>query len=145
MHLMALGMFLFELATLSAEELQRKTNWSHARSPRIGARDATQYTGPGEEVITLAGSVFQEIADGRVSLDQLRELADAGEALPLVAGNGTVFGCFVIEGLDERHTWLLADGTPRQIDFSINLLRVDDPATQRYANGDQPAPAKPAA
>lgn len=128
MHLMALGMFLFAISTLPFEELQRKTDWRHARAARIGARDATQFVGVGDETVTLSGSVFTELTDGRVSLDDLRAMADAGEALPLVDGSGIVWGSFVITAIDERYTALLADGTPRRIDFGIDLLRVDDPA-----------------
>ena len=80
MHLMALGMFLFEIGTLAYDEMQRKTDWQHARSQRVGARDATQFTGVGDETISLSGAVYAEIADGRVSLDDLRSMADDGEA-----------------------------------------------------------------
>lgn len=132
MHLMALGMFLFETGSLAHSELQRKTDWQHATSPRVGARDATQYTGPGTETISLSGSVYAELANGRVSIDELRTMADAGDALPLVDGSGTVFGDFVITAIDERHAYLLDNGIPRRIDFAIDLLRVDgasdDPA-----------------
>jgi len=136
MHLMALGMFLFEIGTLPYDELQRKSDWRHARSTRVGARDAVQFVGPGDETISLSGSVYAEIADGRVSLDELREMAGAGDALPLVDGSGTVFGTFVIEAIDERHAYLMNDGRARRIDFGIDLLRVDDPAG---ANGQQAA------
>lgn len=128
MQLLALGLFVFEISTLAHQELQRKTDWRYARSPRIGARDALQFLGPGDETVSLSGAVYAEIADGRVSLDQLREMASAGEALPLVDGRGEVFGNFVIEAIDERHAALMADGRPRRIDFGIDLLRVDDPA-----------------
>jgi phage protein U len=128
MHLIALGMFLFEIGTLPFDELQRKTDWQHARSARVGARDATQFVGPGDETVSLSGAVYTELTDGRVSIDDLRALADAGEALPLVDGSGTVYGNFVITALDERHAYLMADGTPRRIDFGLDLLRVDDTA-----------------
>jgi phage protein U len=127
---MALGMFLFEIGTLPYDEMQRKTDWQHARSARVGARDATQFTGPGDETISLSGAVYAEIADGRVSLDDLRSMADDGEALPLVDGSGTVYGNFVITAIDERHAFLMADGRARRIDFGIDLLRVDDPAAR---------------
>jgi len=126
MQLLALGMFVFELATLGPDELQRKTDWNYARAPRLGARDAVQFLGVGTEKVSLSGTVYTEISNGAVSLDQLREMGDAGEALPLVDGRGNVFGNYIMEGLDERHTWLMADGTPRRIDFAIDLLRVDD-------------------
>lgn len=125
MHLLAIGMFLFETGKLAHSELQRKTDWQHVTSPRVGARDATQFTGPGTETISLSGSVYGELANGRVSIDDLRAMADAGEALPLVDGSGTVFGDFVITAIDERHAYLLDNGIPRRIDFGIDLLRVD--------------------
>lgn len=133
MHLMALGMFLFEIGTLPYDEMQRKADWQHARSARVGARDATQYTGPGDETVSLAGAVYAEIADGRVSLDELCTMADDGEALPLVDGSGTVYGNFVITSIDERHAFLMSDGRARRIDFGIDLLRVDDPALANNA------------
>ncbi|MCI4588597.1 phage tail protein [Sphingobium sp. BYY-5] len=133
MHLMALGMFLFEIGTLPYDELQRKTDWRHVRSGRVGARDATQFLGVGDETISLSGAVYAEIADGRVSLDDLRAMADDGEALPLIDGTGAVFGNFVIEAIDERHAFLMSDGRPRRIDFGIDLLRVDDPASSTDA------------
>lgn len=128
MHLMALGMFLFELGTLPYDEMQRKMDWRHARSARIGARDATQFVGPGDETISLSGAVYAELSDGAVSLDDLRTMAARGEAWPLVEGSGRVLGNFVITAIDERHTYLMADGTPRRIEFGIDLLGVDDPA-----------------
>jgi uncharacterized protein len=126
MHLMALGMFIFALPTLAHDELQRKTDWQHARSQRVGARDATQFLGVGDETVNLSGSVYAEITNGRVSLDDLREMANDGEPLPLVDGTGTVFGNYIITAIDERHAALMADGRPRRIDFAIDLLRVDD-------------------
>ncbi|HUD90230.1 phage tail protein [Sphingobium sp.] len=128
MHLMALGMFLFELGSLPFEELQHKMDWRHARAPRIGARDATQFVGPGDETVTLSGAVYTELSNGVVSLEDLRAMADQGEAWPLVAGSGRVYGNFVITAIDERQVHLMADGTPRRIDFGIDLLGVDDPA-----------------
>ncbi|MEG8052877.1 phage tail protein [Sphingomonas aerolata] len=36
-----------------------------------------------------------------------------------------VYGAFVITGIDDRAKAFFPDGTPRQIDFAIDLLRVD--------------------
>jgi phage protein U len=123
--LMSLGMFPFSLDTLAHEDLSRRTAWRHATSQRIGQRDATQYVGPGEETVSIAGTAYAALSDGRLSLDQLRTMADSGDAWPLVDGAGMIFGAFVIQTLDERHKALFADGTPRAIDFQIELLRVD--------------------
>lgn len=125
MMLLALGLFTFGIDTLAFDDLQRRASWRHATSTRVGARDATQYTGPGEETVSIPGSVYHEIADGRVSIDELRRMAGTGDAWSMVDGLGYVYGAFVITGLDERRKAFFPDGTPRLIDFSIDLLRVD--------------------
>jgi phage protein U len=125
--LMALGMFTFALPTLAHDELQRRMDWRHARSPRIGARDATQYVGPGDETVSLTGTAFSELADVDASLDQLRNMAGSGNAWPLVDGAGRVFGVFVITGLDERQKAFLPNGKPQRVDFGLDLLAVDGP------------------
>jgi len=138
--MLSLGMFVFAIPTLAYEEMKRRADYRHARSARIGARDATQFVGPGDETISLSGAAFAELSDGQASLDQLRDMGASGDAWPLVDGTGRVYGAFVIEGIDEGQSHFLPDGTARKIDFSIALLRVDedrdDPATS--ATDDQP-------
>lgn len=124
--LLAIGLFAFSIPTLAHDELQRRASWRHATSQRVGARDATQYVGPGEETISITGTAYAELCDGAASLDQLRTMANSGEAWPLVDGAGRVYGAFVIVSIDEGFKHLLADGTPLKIDFTINLQRVDD-------------------
>ena len=124
--LMSLGLFPFSLPTLAHDDLSRRTAWRHATAPRIGARDATQFVGPGEESVSIGGTAHAELTDGRACLDQLREMGATGQAWPLVDGAGTVFGAFVIQTLDEKHKALFPDGTPRAIEFSLELLRVDE-------------------
>ena len=133
--MMSLGMFIFALPTLAYEELQRRSDWRHARGGRIGARDGTRFVGVGDETISLNGSAMAELQDGRASIDQLRDMADTGQAWSLVDGTGRVYGAFVITGIDERQRAFFADGTPRQIDFGIDLLRVDDARTTTPAAG----------
>lgn len=130
--IMSLGLFAFSVPTLAYDELQRKADWRHARTGRVGARDASQYVGPGDEKISLNGTAFAELSDGRASIDQLRDMANSGDAWPLVDGAGRVYGAFVIEGIDERQKHFLPDGTPRQIDFGIDLMLVED-STERSA------------
>lgn len=126
--LLSLGLFPFSVATLAHDEFARKTSWRHANVTRVGARDALQFTGPGEDQVTLPGTAYAELSDGRASLDQLRAMADAGAPWPLVDGVGRVLGSYVIVTVDERQSEFFPDGTPRRIDFTVELLRVDDPA-----------------
>lgn len=125
--LMSLGMFAFSIPTLAYDELQRRRDWRHADNARIGAAPASQFVGRGQDTVSITGTAFAELSDGRASIDQLVEMADSGDSWPLVDGAGQVYGAFVITGLDERQKHLLSDGTPRQIDFAIDLRRLDEP------------------
>ena len=127
--LLALGLFAFGIDTLAFDEIQRKSSWRHATATRIGARDASQYTGPGDQTISLPGSVFTEIADGEEWLSEITRMGDTGDAWPLVDARGHVYATFVITSLTETMRAFWPDNTPRRIDFTIELLRVDeDPA-----------------
>lgn len=126
MPLMSLGLFVFELPTLAYDELQRTTDWRFARNPRVGARDAVQFIGPGEESISISGTAIAELQDGRASLDQLKEMAASGDEWAMVDGTGQVFGAFIIERIKEGHKVLTDQGVPLKIDFGIELSRVED-------------------
>lgn len=124
MHLAALGLFIFEFATWPFEELSRRSDWGHAAAARVGARDALQFTGPGDETISIQGKLAPEVAGSFASIDTLRAMADEGDEYQFVLGTGEVWGGFVIVGIDERRKAMLADGTPRLIDFTLDLKRV---------------------
>ncbi|MEI6418664.1 MAG: phage tail protein [Sphingomonadales bacterium] len=131
--MLALGMFVFGLDTLPYQDFSRKQDWKHARLARVGARDASQFTGPGADTLQLKGYIVPEFAgpnlagsDGTTtSLDQLRDMAASGQAFPLVDGNGRVLGAWVIDGIEEGQSIFFANGQPRRIDFTIDLHQVD--------------------
>lgn len=123
--MLSLGMFVFSLATLPYQDFSRRTDWKHARTARVGARDASQFTGPGSDTLQLKGYIAPEFAGDITSLDTLREMAGSGEAYPLVDGTGRVLGAWVIDSIDEGQSVFFADGTPRRIDFTIDLHQVD--------------------
>ncbi|HET9511811.1 MAG TPA: phage tail protein [Sphingomonas sp.] len=126
--LLAIGLFPFSIPTIVHDELQRRASWTHATSARIGARDATQFVGIGPETLSIRGTAHAELSDGRASLDELRSMANSGNAWSVVDGAGQVYGAFVIQGIDEGMKEIGPDGRPRRIDFGIDLLRVDDEA-----------------
>jgi hypothetical protein len=122
---MSLGMFAFEIGTLPFQELARTTDWRHGSSPRFGARPASQYLGPGEDRVNLVGALLPGLAGTYSSLRTLREMADQGDAWPLVEGGGRVLGNFRIDRIDERQNHFTVDGVPRRADFTVDLARVD--------------------
>ncbi len=124
--MLALGLFVFELNTAPYQQLQRQTQWRHPSNSRVGQRPARQFIGPGDDSITLTGTLYPEITGGRVSLAMLRAMADTGRAWPLIQGDGKIYGEYVIEDMSETASTFFRDGTARQIDFSIKLARTDD-------------------
>ena len=125
--MMSLDQFVFSLATVPYKELQRQRNWKHRTSSRVGARDSSQFTGVGDDSITLNGLLAPDNDIGSAdSLDQLAKMGDVGDAYVLVDGTGTVYGAYVIDSLNETQTYQTKEGTARRIEFNLTLKRVDD-------------------
>lgn len=126
--LLSLGLFVFAMDTLPFAELQRRTDWRHDKAERHGLRAASQFLGPGQDTITINGTLAPElggIAGTYSSLGRLREMAASGDAWPLVDGTGTQLGIFRIMAVDERQTVHTPDGLARKVEFAIDLERAD--------------------
>lgn len=124
--MMALGQFVFSLETAPYQDFQQQLSWRHPSNNRVGRRPARQFLGPEDETITLAGVLLPQLTGGDESIDQLREMGDAGEAYVLVEGTGRYFGLFIIESLQVTRTYFFEDGKARRIEFTLRLTRVDD-------------------
>jgi len=124
-HLLTLGMFLFGIDAMAYSELSRRTSWRHATSERFMARPASQYLGPGEDNITLAGRLMPEVSGQFVAIDIVKAMADTGDDYPLVDGLGRVLGHFRIVRIEENQIGIMGGGLPRGVDFVIDLERVD--------------------
>lgn len=122
--LMSWGLFVFGLETLAYDEYQRRRTWRHPETERFGARAASQYAGPGDDDVSLLGSLIPEVAGSVGSLDTLVEMADTGDQQPLVDGLGRQWGVYKLVALDQSGKNIIAGGLPRRIDFAIDLRRV---------------------
>lgn len=134
--MMVLGMFVFSLPTLAYQELQRQTQWKFASNARVGRRDAVQFTGKGDDTITLSGWIAPELTGSVFSLDALRLMADTGKSWFLIQGTGRIYGSYVIESMDEGRTVLDSDGDAKRIEFTIKLKRTDDSVLSSLGLGD---------
>lgn len=134
--LAAIGMFTFETSTALYDQFRRRRSWRHPSNERVGARPASQFAGAGDDVFNLVGRIFPGQLGDPASIDELARMAGTGQAFPLVDGEGVVYGAFVIENLEETGRELMDGGTPRVIDFSIDLKRVDDDEGEAGAAGE---------
>ncbi|PKP92249.1 MAG: oxidoreductase [Alphaproteobacteria bacterium HGW-Alphaproteobacteria-16] len=124
-HLLTLGMFVFGMDTMAYDDLVRRINWRHPESERFGARAASQFAGPGEDTITMSGTLVPEIAGSYSAIETLIEMGDTGDDYPLLDGLGRVLGQFRIEHFEESHRAIMAGGIPRAKTFVIDLRRAD--------------------
>ena len=136
--MLALGMFVFMRQTLPHQTMQRDAEYRWPSNSRVGKRDSFQFLGPGEEKIILAGTLYPELTGGKLTMTAIRLMADQGRAWPLLDGTGTIYGMYVINNISETGSLFFADGTPRKIDFTLTLTRVDESLAALYGDiGEQ--------
>lgn len=124
--MMALGLFVFSLKTVSYEELQRVTIWRHPSNNRVGVMPAYQFVGKGEDVITLKGTTMHELTGTRGQLDIIRQMGDTGKAYTLIEGTGKIYGLVIIDNLEETKTHFFNDGASRKTEFTLTLKIIRD-------------------
>ena len=121
--MMIFGMFVFSIPTATYQQLQRSTTWNHANNSRVGSMPAYQYVGKGEDKITLDGSIVPEFGS-QLSLTALRTMGDTGKSFPLIAGNGKIYGLWVLDSVEETQTYFFKNGKPRKVEFSLKLTKT---------------------
>lgn len=124
--MMSWGFFVFEMATLPFQELQRRTSWRHGSTSRILARPASQFLGPDDDSLQVSGTVYPDLTGDPGGLDTLRDMGGQGDAWPLVSGDGYVHGAFKLDSVQEGRRLFYPNGAPREIDFTATFFRVDE-------------------
>ena len=124
--MMDLGLFVFELSTVSYQDLQRTTAWRHPSNNRVGNTPAYQFTGKDEETINLSGGIYPEITGYQNSLDMLRNMGDTGKQYILIEGTGKIYGLVVIKEVQETRSNFFHNGGTRKITFSVSLTITED-------------------
>ena len=124
--MMCLGMFVFSLSTLAYQNFQRQTEWKYSSNGRVGARNAHQFIGQGDDTITLSGWFAPEFNGTPLALNLLRGMGDTGKAWMLVEGTGRIYGQWIITGISEGRSFIGNNGAGKRIEFTVNLKCVND-------------------
>ena len=132
---MVFGLFVFELRTLPYQQLQLSRNWRHVKNDRVGRSAKWQYVGAGENQLTLGGLLYPEITGGNLSLGAISTMAYTGLAWPLIDGVGSIYGMYVITGLQETHQEFDRYGKAKKIEFTLSLQRVDEDIREGIQSG----------
>lgn len=141
--LLSLGQFVFSVDTITYSELQRSRSWYHASNSIAQGRDQHQFTGVGEETVTIPFMIYQSHGFGnRQSIDDLSEMADSGSGYVLIDGSGYIYGVFSITAIDETRSHMTNRGVARKIDGTMKLVRVDDDRIQADKVDEPNTPAQ---
>ena len=108
------------------ERLRRSSQFRWPSLDRLDARPGLQYTGPGADTMRIDGTRIAALGDAGALLASLRAAAEEGVARPLVAGDGTEYGLCALKSIEETHSGLYGDGSPRKIAYSLEFLRAPD-------------------
>jgi phage protein U len=127
--MMALGAFRFSVDTAAFQALQQSRQWSWVEQSRVGSQPLLQYTGKSLPTISISGTIYPEFKGGYQQVDKM--IAEADKATPLTmitfdtrsGSNGRVIllGQWVILSISKTHRVLKKDGTPKAIEFSMEL------------------------
>jgi len=119
--MMKLGRYTFGVDTAAFQSFSRQSQYSWASQERIGREPALQYSGPGQDKVTLPGVMLPVYAGGLGQLDEMRTQAAQGQPLLMIDGRGGIHGYWVILSIRETQKHFLSGGVPRRVDFSLEL------------------------
>ncbi|WP_253261199.1 MULTISPECIES: phage tail protein [unclassified Roseobacter] len=119
--MMALGSFRFGMTNGAYQQFSRNAGYRWNEVERIGREPALQYLGPGAQEVAIEGVIYPHFKGGLHQVDLMRLNAGNGLPMMMVDGLGWVWKRWVIVRVEERKSYLLRDGAPRKIEFSLTL------------------------
>lgn len=120
---MMLGAHAFEALGFGYQDVTRALDTAHAEVPLAGGMNATQWTGPGSDEITIRGVIFSQFG-GQASLEGLRQDALSGKPLMLVSGagsGGVISGYYTVQAINEDRSFHDRAGRPARNAYTIKL------------------------
>lgn len=122
--MMMLGDFKFSVNTAVFQEWQKSQSFRWQAQERFRKVDALQFTGYGIERITLPCIVYTNWR-GIISTDDILMAAPENRPQRMISAQGDVMGRYVIESIEETHSYHQVNGVPRKIEFTLTLRGYD--------------------
>lgn len=123
-----LGTVVIDTAPFSIDEMERVADASIVAKPVIGGRMPKEFTGEGEDDITLSGQILPLHVGGMNELETLHEMRRRGARFPVQRGDGWRPGWYAITRITENHRDLSRDGIGHVVQHEISMTRVDGDA-----------------
>jgi phage protein U len=119
MGMLQIGSVAFTTTGPHYDKLKHAMKADWARQKRFGRRDALQFTGLGEESVTVTGTIYTDYFNGFDALATLRSQMPRPQMV--VSGAGDVFGLWCIIEVGNEQTYQDSSGAPRKITFDVKL------------------------
>ncbi|MEN5300256.1 phage tail protein [Brucella sp. TWI559] len=132
-----LGTLSIDTRPFSIDDMQRTASADIASKALIGAFPAKEFTGEGDDEITLSGQLLPTKIGGLDELEMAHEMRRSGTKFPLQRGDGTRLGWFAITRITESHTDLTRNGVGFVVKHTIVMTKVqpDTGAGQQVITG----------
>lgn len=122
-----LGLLTIDVTPFNAHAVDRSSSADYAAKDVVGTMRPREFTGEGEEQVSLKGRLFPEKFGGLGGLSALDMMRKSGQPQLLMRGDGSLLGWFVIESVNESSTMLDAQGVGKVIEVTIDLARTPGP------------------
>ena len=116
------------------EEWTREASASWAKKELLGRRPEREFTGEGEETLTLKGKLHpfnRNAIAGLSSIELAHSLRRSGQAVFVTRGDGTIYGFYAIESMSEAHSAIgpQTGGIGQEIAHELKLVPVGQPGS----------------
>lgn len=123
--LLALGPHIFSIAPLSYQRLETTVEAKWPAISRFGTAPGRQFTGLGEDPITISGLMFPHELGGLAELDALRASVRAAKPVLMVGWAGAtaarVLGEVVLLKVTDTAERIDRQGQPRKVSYDIEV------------------------
>lgn len=121
--LLNVGGVSFEVVAPNIHAFDQTFDADFVEKPVAGGTKPLEFVGNGTRELKVSGRLFPKKTGGLSSLSTLAALQASGLPQVVMRGDGTPLGWFAITHLEEKHTYLSADGVGQVVEFSIDLKR----------------------
>lgn len=108
----------------SVDGASRSASADIATKPLLNGLKGAEFMGEGDDKLYLRGQLLPAKIGGLGELEALRALMSQGAGSPVMRGDGTRFGTYMITDIRENHKHLLRDGVGAVVQVSISLKKV---------------------
>ena len=124
-----IGLLSFQTNAFSIDRVRRNTRADFAVKPVVGGRKPRGAIGPGDDGLTLSGTLLPFRLGGLTELDIAHGMLASQIAQPVMRGDGKSLDYHVLEDIEEDHQEIEENGVGFVIGYTIKTQKVPPPST----------------